>query len=586
MSAANGASRVLPQPVHVVSSPLVSVVHSGEIRVFGLTRHAPLYLAALKGDWKTAEAYLFRNPEAASAKITRGLETALHIAAGARHTKFVENLVRKMTQSDLAEKNRAGNTALCFAVASGVKEIAEAMVKKNANLPFIRGNQDATPLYMATLLGHKDMVWYLYSITHEYINDEQRIQLLVAAITSDLFDVALDIIRRHPDTAIATDEKGETALHALARKPSVFNSKTQLGIWKRFIYPYLYVELPKNPHSSSTAPRQSTTNSSVTRYMKIIFTRVIKFLVPGTKSIYKTKLMHSQALELTKELWRFVLLEDETYVQELIRSPSRLLFTAAELGIVEFIVILIRSYPDLIWKVDDKNRSIFHIAVMHRQEMIFSLIYEIGGLKDLIAAYKDADGNNMLHFAGKLPPLDRAKADSSAALQLRKELRWFKEVEKIVQPSFKDMVNKEGKTPQTIFAEEHKCLVTEGEKWMRNTASSCMVVATLIATVMFAAAFTVPGENDETGVANHLTEKSFLVFIISDSLSLFSSSMSILMFLSILTSRYAQEDFLDSLPNKLDLASEKMIGSAMKDSGLYLLPVTTFFSNGQTLSTK
>lgn len=136
--------------------------------------------------------------------------------------------------------------------------------------------------------------------------------------------------------------------------------------------------------------------------------------------------MHSQALELTKELWRFVLLEDETYVQELIRSPSRLLFTAAELGIVEFIVILIRSYPDLIWKVDDKNRSIFHIAVMHRQEMIFSLIYEIGGLKDLIAAYKDADGNNMLHFAGKLPPLDRAKADSSAALQLRKELRWFK----------------------------------------------------------------------------------------------------------------------------------------------------------------
>lgn len=113
------------------------------------------------------------------------------------------------------------------------------------------------------------------------------------------------------------------------------------------------------------------------------------------------------------------------------------------------------------------------------------------------------------------------------------------------------MVNKEGKTPQTIFAEEHKCLVTEGEKWMRNTASSCMVVATLIATVMFAAAFTVPGENDETGVANHLTEKSFLVFIISDSLSLFSSSMSILMFLSILTSRYAQEDFLDSLPNKL-----------------------------------
>ena len=114
------------------------------------------------------------------------------------------------------------------------------------------------------------------------------------------------------------------------------------------------------------------------------------------------------------------------------------------------------------------------------------------------------------------------------------------------------MKNEQGRTPQILFTEEHKDLVREGEKWMKDTASSCMVVATLIATVMFAAAFSVPGgNNDDTGRPIFLTKKSFLVFAISDALALFSSATSILIFLSILTSRYAEEDFLESLPNRL-----------------------------------
>ena len=83
----------------------------------------------------------------------------------------------------------------------------------------------------------------------------------------------------------------------------------------------------------------------------------------------------------------------------------------------------------------------------------------------------------------------------------------------------------------------------KGEKWMKDTASSCTVVGALIVTIMFAAAFTVPGGNDQY--------KLFMVFIVSDALSLFSSSTSVLMFLGILTSRYAEEDFLEPLPRKM-----------------------------------
>ncbi|KAJ0007949.1 hypothetical protein Pint_29111 [Pistacia integerrima] len=69
--------------------------------------------------------------------------------------------------------------------------------------------------------------------------------------------------------------------------------------------------------------------------------------------------------------------------------------------------------------------------------------------------------------------------------------------------------------------------------------------------VVFAAAFTVPGGNNTVGIPLFLQQPSFLVFAVSDALALFSSTASLLMFLGILTSRYAEEDFLNSLPKKL-----------------------------------
>ena len=89
---------------------------------------------------------------------------------------------------------------------------------------------------------------------------------------------------------------------------------------------------------------------------------------------------------------------------------------------------------------------------------------------------------------------------------------------------------------------------------MKETSSSCTVVGALIFTIMFTAAFTLPGGNNQnTGFPMFLDKKLFNVFIISDAISLFSSTTSVLTFLGILTSRYAEEDFLISLPKKLIL---------------------------------
>lgn len=109
-----------------------------------------------------------------------------------------------------------------------------------------------------------------------------------------------------------------------------------------------------------------------------------------------------------------------------------------------------------------------------------------------------------------------------------------------------------GLTPKQVFTQTHKELMKEGERWMKDTSTSCTVVGALIVTIMFAAAFAVPGGNNQnTGFPIFLNRKLFKIFIIADSLSLFSSSISVLMFLGILTSRYEAEHFRISLPTKM-----------------------------------
>ncbi|KAI3716439.1 hypothetical protein L1987_67318 [Smallanthus sonchifolius] len=104
-----------------------------------------------------------------------------------------------------------------------------------------------------------------------------------------------------------------------------------------------------------------------------------------------------------------------------------------------------------------------------------------------------------------------------------------------------------------VFTDAHKDLLAEGQQWMKDTASSCTVVAALTVTMAFAAAFTLPGGNRDDGKPLFLNKKTFMLFIVSDAVALFSSSTSVLMFLGILTSRYAEHDFLYALPKRLTI---------------------------------
>ncbi|KAF5959084.1 hypothetical protein HYC85_000293 [Camellia sinensis] len=188
-------------------------------------------------------------------------------------------------------------------------------------------------------------------------------------------------------------------------------------------------------------------------------------------------------------------------------------------------------------------------------ENVFNLIYQLEESSYMVLSHQDESGNNALHSAALLGPqqqLSLRVSAAGAALQMQREMQWFKEVEKLVRPIDREVTNTNGMTPGEVFTDTHQELVKEGERWMKDTATSCTIVAALIATVVFAAAITVlGGNNNNDGHPYFSKHKAFIIFGIFDALGLFSSITSVLMFLSILTARYAEEDFLYALPKRL-----------------------------------
>ncbi|KAF5477242.1 hypothetical protein F2P56_003900 [Juglans regia] len=275
----------------------------------------------------------------------------------------------------------------------------------------------------------------------------------------------------------------------------------------------------------------------------------------GITQLYEMKRIHDQYDKLLSKMCEEISESLQSNTQQL---KDGLVYTAicqaAENGISEFVSKMLETDRHFLWTEDRNGRNIFMLGVLHRQEKIFSILYRLDGkIMNSLTCLQDRNKNNMLHMAGMMEDAIRQiNQIPGAALQMQRELQWFKEVERIVLPRHKETKNGDGLTPRQLFTKNHEDMKEKGEKWMKNTARSCTVVGALIVTIMFAAIFTLPGDNNQSmGLPKSLNKFWLNVLIIFDALSLFSSSTSVLMFLGILTSRYSEEDFLEYLPRQM-----------------------------------
>ncbi|CAN6708854.1 unnamed protein product [Malus baccata var. baccata] len=513
-----------------------------------------LFAAVRRGDWDEAKELLTLHPNAITATDPWG-------------TSSQRKLVQLMTEEQLEIKNNGGWTAFAQAVRENIKMV-ECMVTKNKKLLGITLKSiQQTPIVIAAWNDQWDIVRYLYSLTppQDLMLDEGMYssKLVRYCLDAKQFDIAWELLQRYPQL---TCTRGTISpIIAFASLSFAFPSGTSLKFWQKLIYNRIRIELGHSVHDfhinvqnreNEQGNQRNNTGIQLTRpnpnsNVKIkkqkyyLYTYALLGLSARMLSTYLILLLH-QILDCMCDVIKHSTIEE--------MKDSRVydaIFVAVENGIVEVVTSVCKARPELLFACQG-GRNIFHHAVECRQEKVYSLIYGVCQ-RNLITTLLDGSDNIMLHCAGMLSPLAKLDRIAGAALQMQRERQWYKEVESIqFQLSGSSTKNKDGLIPSKLFTKNHEKLHKEGEMWMKGTTSSCTVVSALIITIMFAAVFTVPsGNNQETGFPIFLNQKLFMVFIVSDAISLFSSATSVLMFLGILTSRYAENDFLKSLPTKM-----------------------------------
>ncbi|CAL1399647.1 unnamed protein product [Linum trigynum] len=477
----------------------------------------------------------------------------------------IKELVSRISKDLVNEKDENGNTALHNAASVGNKPAVEILINSNRSLLMERNSDDDSPLHVAAAFGRRDTVSLLLSEIsrrpkgsaasslgvldsesgrsmedpNRLFDGESGVKLVHLLISADLYDVALDILKRYPSLAWEDNDKWKTPMETLAHKPEAFRSGTEFGISDAIFYHFIHAPRAGKYERGADEEESSNWHSRPKDYVTAYRHHFLQ------KRLYNQKLHHTHAVELLTFLIDQALDLGGPEVLKVLKSSTQ---TAVRLGIVEFVEAILTNYPRAVLDFDGNGHSLFHQAVLHRQLEVFELLTRKVSFPPCGRFLEDGEGNNFLHLAAEIRPADNV---CGPAMHIQRELKWFKTAEKIVDKRHRNAKNNAGKTPREVFTEQHKELVQEGGTWMKEISSNCATIAALIVTVAFAGCFTFPGGTDELGLPILSRHSRFRSFVYTNAVALVASSISLLMFLKMLMSRCQEEDFLVALPKML-----------------------------------
>ncbi|XP_076951818.1 uncharacterized protein LOC143625354 [Bidens hawaiensis] len=529
-----------------------------------LAEYIPLYRAIIEGDWETAREHFNKDNNTLTAKLNIASHRALHIAISqTENIQFVKNLLNEINPNSLPSMvNNYGQNPLHYAAMVGNTAASKMLVEHNPHLLFVPDRKEYLPIHRAVFSPHKLTFMYLLEACKQHVGLSQQetyhnpfeggngALLLIGVINQGILDVAYDLIKEYPDTARTKYKDVDTPLMCIAGKLDLYYTGTRYNFYQRFVYSYVRIHnVVGNTNKAQDIENQKIYKNKVVSRCSL-YTGLLSTL--QINRLKEDKLKHNTALMLLTHICEEV--SKTNKYNDMGDHYFKATNAAAVNDTPEAIKEMVKYFPQAIWS-NTNGYYIIQLAIINRTEKVYNLlVHEMNINMFLHKVMKDKDGNNLLHLAAQLAPIHKLNVVSGAALQMQRELQWFQEVEKFVEPKYKEATNKRQETPIMVFRREHKELRKEGEEWMKKTADSYTITAALIVTIVFAAAITVPGgNNDQTGKPVYLTRSSFIIFAVSDALSLFTSTTSLLLFLSILTARYRDEDFLYKLPKRLIL---------------------------------
>ncbi|KAL6333854.1 hypothetical protein AAG906_031152 [Vitis piasezkii] len=560
-----------------------------------------LYEALMKGDEKEVIQLCLSIPEGPVHIMTIHMDTVLHMATYSKQADLVLKLLENLPETHLNKltlQNDAGNTILHEAATSNsTTNAAREMLNKAPKLLSLSNFLGETPIFRAARYGKTRVFEFLATEVDKVcarMTEEHRIDaffrrtdgttILHISILAEHFDLAGLIATRYPYLINLPDDDGMTALQLLSCNPSAFQSGCQQGFLKRLIFSLVSRKGDKTEGGDNQGLHVCKPVSFISDLAKSCWRSPILEAVRKEKARYESAAKLAELLIPNDTSWKLTNPredrgkprthrygprtslnekgmgrdglqslssqeskkssfteregggggEEEDYTTPIIKTGETPLFFATMSGIREIVEQILDVHPQAIEHINNRGKNILHVAVKYRQIEIFNLVVN----------------NEMLaRRSGYI-----AEKIQSPALQLQKELLLFERVKEVSKTYFIKHLNENKQTPEELFAKTYSDLHNSATDWLKRTSENCTIVAVLIATVAFAAAYTIPGgPNQSTGLPLLLSQPFFVIFTLTDVISLTFALTSVVTFLSILTSSFRLQDFKNSLPQKLML---------------------------------
>ncbi|KAK7850406.1 ankyrin repeat-containing protein, partial [Quercus suber] len=524
-------------------------------------------------------------------------DTVLQAATYAKKPSLVLRLLQELPDrhfDKLTRQNLAGNTILHeTAISNHSLEVAKRVLEKAPGLLCMRNNLGETALFRTARYGKQDMFDFLTKKISGYDKENQKVFLqrrdkttiLHITILSHHFDLALQIATKFEQLVGERDTDGMTGLQLLSCNPGAFQREDEMSFFKKIVNSVnLYCSVAKR----KATEKQEQKYKSAVQLAKFLIERDISWdsTYPGTDQSKPVLHKYGSSTSIEKKAVEAnpvsSLGQEEGTAKTAEGGKKTPLFLATMSGCLEIVEDILKIYPQAVEHIDDKGRNILHIAIKYRQLKIFELVNDMELPMQRLIRKIDEDGNSILHTVGKKNKDYVPEKMQGPALELQDELRWFESVKKLTPYHYIDHRNNQKLTAEGLFNEANKELREKAIEWIKRTAEGCSIVAVLIATVAFAAAYTIPGgSNDKTGVPILLNQPFFVVFTVADVLSISFALTSVVVFLAITTSPFRFADFRYSLPNKLTFGLTLLFLSVSMMMLAFAATVLLMIQNGE-----
>ncbi|XP_058092370.1 protein ACCELERATED CELL DEATH 6-like [Magnolia sinica] len=432
------------------------------------------------------------------------MNNALHIAARLGHAEFTKEILGRCG-AHLMQVNSAGDTPLHCAARTGRLNVVEILLNwietEDRSLGLLR------------------------------ITNKEKNTALHEALRNRHGRVAMKLLESDWKLACLVNEAGESPLHIAAREE---------------LLQVVQMILDTTPSADELMPLQEVVN------------RIHADLWEQKRDIVRIQdnhgrtALHYAACQDKPTIVSVLLRSDHSLAYILDNNGCSPLHIAAASGSPLVIAELLKHCPDVSEQLDPSGKNVFHIAIIYRKYSTVRRLLRMPELEGMINE-PDADGNTLLHLAAKyrsdalLMLLSRDRRmdmtimnkDGQTALDLIEMDPENHEIQLLILKYLRyhgAIRGRRQQMPSGIHETRPQNIdMADWNERYKARVSTYTLVAALIATVTFAAAFTMPGgyRNDDPnqGAAVLVKRWSFKAFLFSNTIALCCSLMVVVCFI-------------------------------------------------------